>query len=110
VNAIQYAKMCGFRGSGVWKLIASVLLAAVLLTPLHAQGEGGFQCPPEDIIRTKCLGPKDCLYPHPNDCGSFIQCTVNPGGVTGTPVVMPCPAGLQWNDDEKICDQTGDCS
>lgn len=70
----------------------------------NSDERAAFACPPEDIIRTKCLGPKDCLYPNPDDCDSFIQCTVNPGGVTGTPVVMPCPAGLHWNDRGKICD------
>ncbi|OKO92751.1 Race-specific elicitor A4 [Penicillium subrubescens] len=54
-----------------------------------------FHCPEEDIINTQCLGPKDCLYPNPDNCGTFIQCTVNPDGITGTPVVMPCPAGLK---------------
>jgi Chitin binding Peritrophin-A domain len=94
----------------VWKLIASVLLAAVLLTPLHARGE--FECPSEDIVATQCQGPKDCLYANPDDCGSFIQCTVLPGGISGAPVVMPCPAGLHWNSRGKICDQpaNGDCA
>ncbi|CAG2178562.1 unnamed protein product, partial [Oppiella nova] len=50
------------------------------------------------------MGPKDCLYTNPENCNTFIQCTVNPGNQSGTPVVMPCPAGLKWNDNEKICD------
>lgn len=109
MNAIQRAKMCGLRGGGVWRLMASVLLAAVLLTPLHAHG---FQCPPEDIIATQCQGPKDCLYANPDDCGSFIQCTVLPGGTSGAPVVKPCPAGLHWNSRDGICDwpANGDCA
>lgn len=70
--------------------------------PSHARAE--FVCPEEDIVSTLCLGPKDCLYPNPTSCNTFIQCTVNPDGVTGTPVVMPCPAGLEWNDSRKECD------
>ncbi|CAG2178153.1 unnamed protein product, partial [Oppiella nova] len=34
----------------------------------------GYPCPPREIARTKCLGPKDCLYPNPRDCSRFIQC------------------------------------
>ncbi|KAJ6585823.1 hypothetical protein B0H19DRAFT_849130, partial [Mycena capillaripes] len=63
----------------------------------------GFVCSREDIARTLCMGPKDCLYANPESCTNFIQCTVNPDG-TGTPIVMPCPSGLEWNDNEKICD------
>ncbi|CAF0736939.1 unnamed protein product [Adineta steineri] len=66
-----------------------------------------FVCPEEDIAETQCLGPKDCLYPNPQDCNSYIQCTVNADQVTGTPVVMPCQPNnppLQWNDDTKECD------
>lgn len=63
-----------------------------------------FVCPEEDIASTGCQGPKDCLYPNALSCDNFIQCMVNADGVTGTPVVMPCPSGLQWNDNEKICD------
>jgi hypothetical protein len=61
-------------------------------------------CNTTEIITTHCMGPKDCLYPNPNDCKSYIQCTVNADGQSGTPVVMPCPAGLEWNDVEKWCD------
>ncbi|CAG2174142.1 unnamed protein product, partial [Oppiella nova] len=64
----------------------------------------GFQCPVEDIVRTLCLGPKDCLYPNPNGCDTYIHCTVDYGSRTGTPVVMPCPGGLLWNDNIKECD------
>ncbi|CAG2176816.1 unnamed protein product, partial [Oppiella nova] len=64
----------------------------------------GFVCPEEDIANTGCKGPKDCLYPNPENCQTFIQCTVNADNKTGTPVVMPCPAGLEWNDNIKRCD------
>ncbi|CAG2162492.1 unnamed protein product [Oppiella nova] len=64
----------------------------------------GFQCPVEDIIRTLCLGPKDCLYPNPDGCDTYIHCTVNYGSRSGTPVVKPCPDGLLWNNNVKECD------
>jgi len=57
-----------------------------------------YKCPAGDIARG-CKGPKDCLYTNPASCNSFIQCTA-----AGLAYVMPCPSGLQWNDDEKICD------
>lgn len=79
----------------------SLPLVAALSFPGSA---AAFHCPEEDIISTQCLGPKDCLYTNPNSCSTFIQCTVNPGGLTGTPVVMPCPVGLEWNDNKKECD------
>ncbi len=62
-----------------------------------------FVCPRDDIANTRCLGPKDCLYPNPANCKSFIQCVPQPDG-SGNPVVMPCPAGLEWNDNKKECD------
>jgi hypothetical protein len=49
------------------------------------------------------MGPKDCLYPNPANCNSFIQCVPQPDG-SGKPQVMPCPAGLEWNDNKKECD------
>ena len=76
----------------------------VLFSIALSASAADFKCPPEDIIATKCMGPKDCLYPNPHSCSSFIQCTVNEDLKSGTPVVMPCPAGLEWNDRQKICD------
>jgi hypothetical protein len=63
----------------------------------------GFVCSEEDIANTGCMGPKDCLYPNPGDCVSYIQCVPQPDG-SGEPQVMPCPGELEWNDTEKICD------
>jgi len=57
-----------------------------------------YKCPAEDIARG-CKGPKDCLYTNPASCDSFIQCTA-----AGLAYAMSCPLGLQWNDNEKICD------
>lgn len=79
-------------------LFASSALAAPKPVP------NGFTCPKAEIRKTKCLGPKDCLYAHPADKAAFIQCTVNADGVSGTPVAMPCPTGLNWNDRQRICD------
>lgn len=78
-------------------LAAGLGIAALRSQPAAARGIN-FECPEEDIAGG-CKGPKDCLYPHPSDCGLFIQC--NDAGVA---YEMPCPAGLQWNDNKKICD------
>jgi len=64
----------------------------------------GFVCSLSDIENTQCMGPKDCLYPHPGDCKQFIHCEVNADGVTGRPTVKDCPADLLWNDNKKECD------
>jgi hypothetical protein len=74
-------------------------------TPLPPGGD--FVCPRDDIANTGCMGPKDCLYPNPANCNSFIQCVPQPDG-SGKPVVMPCPAGLEWNDNKKECDYPQD--
>lgn len=84
-------------------LLLSLLLAPALFRLSTA--EKPFQCPVEDIIRTKCQRPRDCLYPNPGSCNTYIQCTVNPGGRTGTPVIMPCRKGSEWNDNIKLCDK-----
>ena len=49
-----------------------------------------------------CLGLKDCLYPNPNNCNTFIKCLATSD--KGTAVVIPCPIGLQWNDNKKQCE------
>ena len=82
----------------------------VTVAPPVTPGPGGFVCPIEDIARTGCKGPVDCLYPNDNgDCTTFIQCTVNADNRTGTPVVKDCPLALgggklEWNDVKKVCD------
>lgn len=63
-----------------------------------------FTCPEEDIANTQCLGPKDCLYPDPENCNQFIHCEVNTDGITGRPTVKACPADLEWNDIKIECD------
>jgi len=70
---------------------------------LRQTRQGNFVCPKNDIRRTQCRGPRDCLYANPDNCDSFIQCTVNGDRQTGTPVVAKCPSGLQWSDRTKIC-------
>lgn len=84
----------------------SVALAGLFISSLApaSPAKSGFICPSADIIKTKCQGPKDCLYPNPKTRNGFIHCTVNADGKTGAPVEMPCPKGLEWNDREKICD------
>ena len=86
--------------------IAGFLIGRVTIDKAQAQSIG-FVCPVQDIANTACRGPKDCLYPNPESCNNFIQCSINADGVTGTPVVMPCaPANpaLEWNDNKKECD------
>ncbi|EME41286.1 carbohydrate-binding module family 14 protein [Dothistroma septosporum NZE10] len=61
-------------------------------------------CQSTEVLATKCLGPKDCLYPNPASCGTFIQCVPQDEVGNAKPVVMPCPKGLQWNDGKKWCD------
>lgn len=63
-----------------------------------------FKCPPEDIIRTKCAAHTDCVYAYPSYCNEYIQCNVDAGGKTGTPVVVHCPRDFEWNDKIKECD------
>lgn len=85
--------------------ITGLLLGGVKINKVQAQVQtSDFVCPERDIQLTSCLGPKDCLYPDPASCNSFIQCTVNADNITGNPTVKSCPAGLEWNDNEKICD------
>ncbi|KXT07835.1 Avr4 [Pseudocercospora musae] len=64
-----------------------------------------FVCPSVDIQTTKCMGPKDCLYPNPKTCNGYIQCSPADGSYsTGIVHEMPCPSGLLWNDNQKWCD------
>ncbi|KAJ6541168.1 hypothetical protein DFH09DRAFT_1174668 [Mycena vulgaris] len=65
----------------------------------------GYVCPQADIDATGCRGPKDCLYPNPDDCHSYIQC--NDGGLA---YVMPCLSDIlpvAYNDATKECDLLG---
>lgn len=81
------------------------LLTGLAMSTLAA---AAITCPEEDIVATQCAAPKDCLYPNPNDCRSFIACDVNADGKTGRPTVLDCPSGLEWNDDQKECDWPAD--
>ena len=83
--------------------IAGFLIGGVTIDKAQALA-ADFVCPTKDIKNTQCKGPKDCLYPNPDNNSTFIQCTVNADGVTGTPVVIPCPSGLEWNNNKKQCD------
>ncbi|KAJ7191684.1 hypothetical protein GGX14DRAFT_578707 [Mycena pura] len=82
--------------------------ASPVNSPRSLPAREPFICPVEDIESTQCKGPKDCLYPNPDSCTSYIQCEVNADGVTGTPIIRPCVAELlvfplQWNDNFKEC-------
>ncbi|XP_049807850.1 uncharacterized protein LOC126251462 isoform X2 [Schistocerca nitens] len=46
-------------------------------------------------------------FPNPEDCSSFYKC-----GLDGKPVLIPCPAGLEWNDEADACDypESAGCS
>jgi hypothetical protein len=79
------------------------MLLPLALFALGVMAQNDFVCPPEDIAATGCEGPKDCLYTNPQNCNTFTQCTVNSDGTSGTPIIMPCPAGLEWNDEDKVC-------
>ncbi|USW54951.1 Putative chitin binding domain-containing protein [Septoria linicola] len=84
---------------------ATLLISLAALTAL-ASGQGtDFTCPSADISSTRCMGPKDCLYPDPNSCEGYIQCApADETYTTGLIYHMPCPAGLLWNDVQKWCD------
>lgn len=70
---------------------------------LLPSGKCLFICSMDDIISTKCLGKKDCLYANPDECNGYIQCTVDPGEITGTTVYIDCSDGEEWNNNEKEC-------
>ena len=89
------------------------LIVSCALGVFSLQGVGDFTCPETDIQQTHCAGPKDCLYPNPDDCHSYIRCEVNEDGMTGRPTVYQCPAGMEWNRNTAECDwpgQPGTCS
>lgn len=82
-----------------------LLAGASFLAATFAQGDAdGFVCPADDFANTQCKGPKDCLYPSPDSCGSYISCEVTPDGQTARPFIQDCPDSLQWNDNAKMCD------
>ncbi|KAJ5352999.1 hypothetical protein N7452_001973 [Penicillium brevicompactum] len=79
--------------------ILSILAGLAIASSVTA-----FTCPEEDIAATQCQGPKDCLYPNPDNCNSFIACEISNDGTTGIPHLNDCPPNLEWNENEKICD------
>ncbi|ELR06760.1 hypothetical protein VC83_04226 [Pseudogymnoascus destructans] len=83
-----------------------MLLLSLLVVPalFHLSVAVDSQCPLDDIKRTQCMGPKDCLYPHPTRCDHFIRCEVNNDGKTGLPHINDCPSPLEWNNNIKECD------
>lgn len=75
----------------------SLLLA--FLFRIQAHIIPGYQCPTDEINATGCRGPTDCLYRNPKNCNRFIQCNNE-----GVAYDMPCPAGLHFNEQTRICD------
>jgi len=73
-------------------------------SPSVLHPRAAFRCPIRDVLQTKCLGPKDCLYPNPDDCASYIRCELDEGERSATPHVEHCPLGTKWNDRKKECD------
>ncbi|KFY06663.1 hypothetical protein V492_07867 [Pseudogymnoascus sp. VKM F-4246] len=73
------------------------------------RGVAAFQCPINDVMLTQCRGEKDCLYPNPGSCNSYIQCTTGKGSnfLSATPEIMKCAPDHEWNDKEKKCDTPG---
>lgn len=57
-----------------------------------------------EILTTGCKGPKDCIYPDPDNCSTYIACVPTDEAGNAYAQVMPCPAGLEWNDGKKWCD------
>jgi hypothetical protein len=55
-----------------------------------------------DYLLTKCAGSTDCLYTNCENCNTFIQCHFDNEKLNL--VVIPCPTGLEWNDNLKRCD------
>jgi len=82
----------GVTGAAMMGLAGNALAGNA--SPLHPT----FKCPASDIV-DDCRGPKDCLYPDPDDAGGYIQCNG-----AGMAYKMSCPADLWWNDTAKICD------
>ena len=83
----------------------SILIGNITIFTIESnENRTEFVCPTEDMIKTQCLGPKDCLYPNPDNCTSFIHCEVNDDNKTGRPTIKDCPDGLQWNDYMIECD------
>ncbi|CAG2171893.1 unnamed protein product [Oppiella nova] len=58
-----------------------------------------YHCPWDEVKRTGCKGPKDCMYPNTTNCNHFVKCTDECVAYDWS-----CPGGLQWNDYIKLCD------
>jgi hypothetical protein len=80
-------------------LHTKILAGLSICFPVSVFGQGtvasDFVCPAEDIANTQCSGPRDCLYPDPKSCTSYINCEVSADGTTATAYILDCPAGLQ---------------
>ncbi|PPJ59338.1 hypothetical protein CBER1_05789 [Cercospora berteroae] len=87
-------------------LSATALSASALPQQQEKSGVNrDFICPPEDMKRTQCMGPFDCLYALPGNCLGYIQCQPKDTTYeTGIAYERPCRAGQWWNDEKKYCD------
>lgn len=85
-------------------LLLALSTSSVLAYPQAGSVDPNFVCPVADMMNTKCMGPKDCLYPDDNNCAGFIQCQPKDGYQTGIAYRMDCSVGLRWNDNAKWCD------
>nr|ADE28520.1 Avr4 precursor [Cercospora nicotianae] len=87
-------------------LSATALSASALPQQQEKPGvNADFICPPEDMKRTHCMGPFDCLYALPGNCLGYIQCQPKDETYeTGIAYERPCRAGQWWNDEKKYCD------
>merc|ERR1712080_282436 len=51
-------------------------------------------------VGMNCIGLADMLYPHPDDCAKFFQCS------NGVAYEHPCAEGTEFNYDLRVCDNT----
>lgn len=78
--------------SGEMKQLVIAIVAAICLVAV-APVSRALECPLEDDIHDNVT-----LLSNPFNCSTFFACA------QGTPVEMACPAGLEFNDELKVCD------
>lgn len=93
-------------------LLCTLLLARTSASRIHlAKLMPDFPCPASDFERTKCAGPKDCLYARPGSCIEFVECRWSSASRPSyEPIIHRCAPSsprLEWNDCRKRCDYPG---
>ncbi|XP_017761867.1 PREDICTED: peritrophin-1-like [Eufriesea mexicana] len=73
------------------KGIFVIFLAFVVY--VYSQNPLAPQCPDDDH-----LFENNTMVRHQCKCDTYFVCTVDP------PIPMKCPAGLQFNEKEQVCD------